>query len=301
MNPLRTAKHAGGNGKVGVTADLVRQAVERLHELPCLFPVVREAILATEDPDCSNARMEEILSQDPGLTARVLRLANSAYFGVCRDVSSLSLAVALIGYQRLQMMLRHILVAEIFELLEVSRAEARPLWRTSVAAGAAAKRIAEAAWAGEPEEMLAAGLLHNAGELALLHEFRDAYLAAAERAQHGNAAEVEREYFGVDSGQVGRWLLEGWRLPELFGTACAYWADPLHPAVPETLRGQIIVVHAAVMLARSWRRDEGAGLAWKRVHPHALRHLQLEAEAWEKIYRELGEEAGRIEGLLREL
>ncbi len=177
----------------------VRQVIARLKDLPCSLPVVQKAIDAVQDPNCTNGRLARILAEDQGITTRLLRLANSAYFGVSRKVSTLSMAVALIGYGRLKTILRHIMVAEVFELLSAKSPAAKRIWKVAVAAGAASRETAQACWVGDPEELLAVGLLHNVGDLALLCQFPGQFLAAEESGS-ASAEGAPRSVFGVDSG-----------------------------------------------------------------------------------------------------
>ena len=96
---------------------------------------------------------------------------------------------------------------------------------------------AQAGWVGDPEELLTVGLLHSAGDLALLCQFPEEYLAA-EAGESGSVSAVGplRSVLGVDSGTAGQWLLDGWLFPSIFGTSCRYWPDPFSTGVEECYR-----------------------------------------------------------------
>ena len=261
----------------------VRQAIAQLRDLPCSLPVVQKAIGAMEDPDCTNGRLERILTADQGISARLLRLANSAYFGVSRRVSTLSMAVTLIGYGRLQTILRHIMVAEVFELLSAKSPAANRIWKVAIASGAASRATAQACWVGEPEELLAVGLLHNVGDLALLCQFPDEFFTAGEPGPVSDGGGL-RCVLGVDSGTAGQWLLDGWRFPAIFGMSCRHWLDPLSTGVEERYRARVAAVHVGAGLARSWVDGDDAGSAGQGLLPEATEVLGLDGDAIAEIH-----------------
>ena len=126
---------ATGAGWFATDPGPVRRAIQKLADLPALLPVVRAAIEASDDPDSPNERVGELLAADPAATARVLRLVNSPYFGVAGEVRSLSMAVGLIGRTRLGHLLRHILAAEILQILDARSPAAAHLWEKALGAG----------------------------------------------------------------------------------------------------------------------------------------------------------------------
>ena len=279
--------------------ETVRRAIGRLRDLPCSLPVVQKAIAAIEDPNCTNGRLEHILTADQGISARLLRLANSAYFGVSRNVSTLSMAVALIGYGRLQTILRHIMVAEVFEMLSAKSPTANRIWKVAIAAGAASRATAQAGWVGDPEELLTVGLLHSAGDLALLCQFPEEYLVA-EAGESGSVPESGplHSVFGVDSGTAGQWLLDGWLFPSIFGTSCRYWPDPFSTGVEECYRPRLAAVHIGVELARSWVEGIDLELATQGLLPEAVGVLDLDGDAISEIYGSLEQNVNEVLELL---
>ena len=109
------------------------------------------------------------------MAARILKLANSAYFGVASEVSTISTAINVIGYAKLRVLLRHILVSGLFDSLSADRPGSQQIREMSLAAGVACQQVSAASRWGDAEEMLNVGLLHNVGELALSWSFSDEY------------------------------------------------------------------------------------------------------------------------------
>jgi HD-like signal output (HDOD) protein len=279
-------------------AETVRRAVAALNAPQSSLEVVRKAIRAAENGQLGNAQLEQILLADPGVTARVLRLANSVYFGVSRQVSTVSIAIAIIGHDRLRKLLRHILVSQVFDALQARRPEAVPIWRTSVAAGAAAYVIARLCRQGDPEEMLTIGLLHNVGEFALLAKFPEEYLAIQRLAGGRLSSEGMRMVFGVSAGEVSRWLLDSWNFPRKFGQAAALWRDALVSEDSKPPRPEICVIHAAVAVAEAWMEGIDEAEAFARITPAVVQELCLDREVLQKLYGQLAPEVQETEALL---
>jgi HD-like signal output (HDOD) protein len=281
-------------------AETVRRAVAALPVPHSSLALVRKAIRAAENSQRSNTYLEQILLADPGLTSRVLRLANSAYFGVSRQVSTVSIAIAIIGHDRLRKLLRHILVSQVLDALQARRAEALPIWRTSVAAGAAAYVIARLCRQGDPEELLTIGLLHNVGEFALLASFPDEYQAVQRIAGTHLSAEGMRAVFGVGAGEVGRWLLDAWSFPAAFGQAAALWRDAGRSQDSGPPTAEICVIHAAVSVAEAWMAGVDEEEAFARISPVVVAEIHLDAELMHKLYGRLAPEVQETEALLHE-
>jgi HD-like signal output (HDOD) protein len=280
-------------------AETVRRAVASLPAPLSSLEVVRKAIRASENPERGSAHLEQILLADPGVTARVLRLANAAYFGVSRHVSTVSIAVAIIGHDRLRKLLRHILVSQVFDALQARRPEAVPIWRTSVAAGAAAYVIARLCRSGDPEELLTIGLLHNVGEFALLDKFPGEYLAVQRIVGGRLSAEGMRVVFGVGAGEVSQWLLDAWSFPPKFGQAAAQWRDATDAADSNPPGPEIGVIHAAVSVAEAWMEGLDEEEAFARISPQVVTRMHLDPDLLHKLYGQLAPEVQETEAMLQ--
>ena len=155
------------------------------------------------------------------------------------------------------------------------------------------RETTQACRVGDPEELLAVGLLHNVGDLALLCQFPGQFLAAGESGSASVAA-VPRSVFGVDSGTAGQWLLDGWLFPAIFGMSCRLWPNPLSPSLEERLRPQVAVVHVGVKLARSWVEGCDLDLAVSSLLPGAVNALGLDGNTIAEIYGSLEEKVNEV-------
>jgi putative nucleotidyltransferase with HDIG domain len=147
------------------------------------------------------------------LGTKLLRLAGGAFFGQADRVRSLPRALVLLGAPTV----RNLAVGVgMWDALAagVGRHRAAELWEHAVAVGVATKMLAARLRSGEPDEAFAAGLLHDVGRLVLAERFGEGYWdAVGGPAEHAAIESRESASFGVDHAEVGRWMLDGWRLP----------------------------------------------------------------------------------------
>lgn len=240
-------------------AESLRQRLVRLQDLPASLHVIREAITASEDPKISNTRLQSILARDPGATAGILRLANSPYFGLGHEVSSVSMAITIIGYLRLGVLLRHLLVSRLFETFQTKGERMFHARELALAAGVASQLLGEALGRADTEELMVAGLLHNIGELALNSELPEETARVAELSMAMPQRQAELAIFGATSSMVNGWLLSAWRFPQVLVNAAHHWEAPGHPSLSPAHRKFVGTVHMGVKLAGryldDWRWD----------------------------------------------
>lgn len=213
----------------------IQQAIARCDGFSSSFQLIRKAIALTLSSKCMNEQLQRLISTDPGLTARVLKTANSALYGVSRQVRTLSMAITLIGHAELRKILQRLFVADLFRWFSHRQQAPDQLVKVSLAAGAAAHRIARDAVIGDPEEQMIAGLLHNAGVMFLWRDFPEEYEKSRHLARMMSTREAQEAVFGVTSAVVSKWLLHDWGFPSSFVTAVEHWPNPFQPTFDHAL------------------------------------------------------------------
>lgn len=192
------------------------ELLERVDELPPL-PAVAARVMGIADDDRTSAlELAQVLSTDQALTARLIRISNSAYYGFARRVSSVREAVLVLGFKQV----RQVAVgASIINSFRGPR-QAEPFdldlfWGHSVAVAVAAETLAKKTRAAKPEDAFTAGILHDIGRLVLRKAMPDAFNDAVCRARTGaislHAAEVRSTGYAHD--EVGQALGEHWKFP----------------------------------------------------------------------------------------
>ncbi len=193
----------------------------KVDELPTL-PVVLPKLLSLMESKKSDAAMiAEAISNDPALTSKVLKVANSAYYGFSQEIYSLDKAVPLLGLNMVRSLALSIGVMESLhsggeETNHFSREE---LWIHSLAVATAVQELVNAT--GKPkqnEHLFVVGLLHDIGKIVLDQFFSELFSRALEQERNGsdfNLAVSERKIMGMDHGEVGRILLKRWKFPSI--------------------------------------------------------------------------------------
>jgi diguanylate cyclase (GGDEF)-like protein len=174
------------------------------------------------DPDIGTAKVVSVIDRDPALVAKVLRVANSAWCGVRRDVTTLSQAINLIGINATMSL------ALSFSLVHGLRKDTGPsfdhnaYWRRSVISAIATRSTGTSVKAVNQDELFFSGLLQDIGML-VLNEALPAYgrLVASARNDHNFLIEIERKGLGTDHAQVSSWFLQQWQLPKRLVLAVA--------------------------------------------------------------------------------
>lgn len=279
-------------------AEFVERVIRDMERFPALLPVVQKALAVVEDVNGSSTQLERILLADPVMVARILRLANSAYFGVMTEVRTVSMAVNIIGYRKLRSLLRHILVVGLVELLSQKRSGSGGIRETALAASAAAHELAGRCGLEDPEELLVAGQLFNIGELALLWSFPQEYERVLSKSRNLALTEAQQAMFGVDSLQVGRLVLEAWHFPPVFCEIVARWPNPLEEAQDVMLRRYLAIIHVAVAQALALRAH--SQFAADQISPEVRDELQLPDAALEQVFGALPEKIATVRAMLEE-
>jgi putative nucleotidyltransferase with HDIG domain len=194
----------------------ILQLVEGVEELTPLPPVAARVMLMAEDDRTSALGLAQVLSSDQALTAQLIRISNSAYYGFARRVSTVREAVMVLGFKQVRQMAIAASLMNTFK--ETYRAEAFDpdlFWGHSVAVAVTAETIAKMTRAAKPDDAFTAGILHDIGRLllrrALPEEFDRAVRMATTTPSSLHAAEVRCTGYAHD--QAGQALAEKWKFP----------------------------------------------------------------------------------------
>jgi HD-like signal output (HDOD) protein len=278
-------------------AEVIERVIRDIEKFPSLLPVVQKGLAVVEDANGSSSQLQRILQADSVMVARILRLANSAYFGVMTEVRTVSMAVNIIGYRKLRSLLRHILVSGLVELLSQGRPGTAAIRDTALAASAAAHELAQRCEIEDPEELLVAGQLFNIGELALFWSFPRECEVLLARPRGLPLSQMQKAVFGVDSLQIGRIVLEAWRFPAVFCEIAARWPDPLGESADLLLRRYLAIIHVAVVLAAALASHAEPDSF--EIEPEVLSELQLPKEIPQQVLKALPEKIAVVRAILQ--
>ncbi|MDR1658094.1 MAG: HDOD domain-containing protein [Deltaproteobacteria bacterium] len=187
-----------------------KREVRRIKNLPTVPGIVAKISRMVENPETSAAEVGRLISQDQVLSAKVLRMANSAFFGMSRKISSISQALVILGFEVVKGL---VLTSSVFDMIQKSMAG---LWEHSIGCAAASGAVATLLGRDDAEEILVAGLLHDLGKVVLALNLPEEMNLVREKVKNGKVLfyEAENEVLDFDHSELGQWLAEHWNLPE---------------------------------------------------------------------------------------
>jgi putative nucleotidyltransferase with HDIG domain len=225
-----------------------------LKSIPSLPHVLNTVNTLLDDPATSLQQIGKVLATDEGLASRVLRLVNSAYYGLPRMVSTIPLAMTILGAKAIRSHVINIAYSDLMCNLAGKSEEYGLLWRHALTTGSWARIIASRAGDVDPEEAFTAGLIHDIGQALSLRFRPDSYgKIVAEAYKSGNPlVGVEKEVVGFDHTQIGAWAASRWKLPQPLVNAIAWHHDPgqVDRDADDTYR-LVRVIHLADIAARA--------------------------------------------------
>ena len=248
------------------------QIVEKIRDIPPLPDVAVKIWRLSNSPDSSARDMVDVMKFDPGITARVLRLCNSAFFGLPRKVTSLQHATVYLGMNEIVNIVYMSCVGNYYGNPHPAYGmEKGDLWRHSVAVALTSQDIAQEIKYPETQAVFTAGLLHDLGKL-LIHEYVNQRLTEIQDAvenQNLRYYDAEREVLGMDHCQVGELVANVWNLPATLRSAIRYHHAPQDAeAEPQ--------IAAIVHIANVFCRISGLGTPLSREDQYQFCDLALQ-------------------------
>ena len=207
-----------------------RQLVKDISHLVSLPDVCVRMNEVLESPVSSAMDIAEIISHDPSLTARVLKIANSSYYAFPSQIETLSRAITVIGTQDLYQLVLATSVIDSVQTVGVDQSVMDKFWRHSLMTGLIARDLARKAVTPvmQVERVFVAGLLHDIGSIVMavrIPELTKVMLRCADQLEM-SISQAERNVFDLDHGEVGAELMASWNLPEIFQNTARHHHEP---------------------------------------------------------------------------
>ncbi len=252
-------------------------------------PVYERLERVMNHPLSSSSDIGKVISEDPDLTSRLLRLVNSPIYGFPSRIATVSQAISIVGMNQLHDLAVGASFIRLFASVPQNLVDMTSFWQHSVACAVAARILATHRRETNVERFFVAGLLHDIGRPIIYQKLPQQSLQALERARATGELlhKVETQVFGFHHGQVGSALLDRWKLPMLLQEAVAWHHQPRYAARYPT---EAAVVHVADHLANAFQFGtsgerlvppllpegwEGAGLS-PTVIPAVLQQIELQ-------------------------
>jgi len=228
------------------------QVAARIKKLPTLSGSMARLWALAKDDRASAADFEKVIRPDPALTANLLRVANSAYFGLRCRAESVRHAVALLGLKRVCEVATSVAFAPVIPArLPGYEVDAASFWTHSVAVAVFSEKLAKELSLGSPDTLFTAGLLHDIGKLVVGVFVADQQGEILKRVRAGTPfVEAERQVLGTDHCSLGAMVAQAWSLPPAVGWVARWHHRP--GEVPPNVDARLVgLVHAADALAHA--------------------------------------------------
>lgn len=226
--------------------------IDALASLPAVYHQVRGVL---DNPDSAIADLANVVSADAAITARLLHVVNSVYFGLMSRVETVSRAVSVLGMQQVHDIVLASSVSAMFKGMSPASMNMTRFWSNSVMRALIARTGAEMVRAGELERFFVAGLLSDLGHLVMYQV--EPILAEQAQLESEQSARplhvVERERLGCDYAQVGAALVEKWSLPPRLVAAIGGQIEPA--SAPELYRRDAAMLHLGRVMTDAMERE----------------------------------------------
>jgi HD-like signal output (HDOD) protein len=231
-------------------SESLKKLVGQMTRLPSIPTLYMEIVDKANQPDAPLEDVARIIARDPGMTAKILKLVNSAFFGLRRELSSTEEAVAYIGLDTIKSLVLSLHAFSQFAHADAGGLTMESLWAHSLNVAARAKQIAQLEQADRKavDEAFAAGMLHDIGKLVLAANMPELF-AQSVRLAKANGLEfyqAEIQVLGASHADIGGYLLGLWGLPVPVVEAIALHHQP--GLMPQPSFGPLTIVHAADVL-----------------------------------------------------
>jgi HD-like signal output (HDOD) protein len=269
------------------TAQEVVATSVNLVTLPAIFIQVKRV---ADDKNASVDDLARVISADPAMTARVLKLINSSFWGVSGKIESLSRAVSLLGMRPVHDLVLATSVVEAFDRLQPQLMDSTRFWQGSVfralAATALARQSVAAGKSVDLGRVFTQALMSDLGHMVMFIKMPELAAQALEETRHRPwaLAQVERELIGCDFAQVGGALTDAWQLPLAFGEAIRHQSNP-QAGGRHALEASLI--HIAATLAELEGKLSESELLIAQIAPYAWEATGLDANCLPGIIPEV--------------
>jgi HD-like signal output (HDOD) protein len=285
---LKLTVRRAANLELSMKSETLREVVNRCTVLPSVPALYSEITEVLQNPETDVETIGAIVVKDPAMTAKILKLVNSSFFGLGHEISNPNEAVAYLGTDTIKSLALFTHAFSQYQPVRIEGFSVEALWSHSLKAGAAAKAVAALTIADRKlaDESYVAGLLHDVGKLVLASNLTEQYAQAVGLARKEKIpmAAAERQVFQVDHADIGGFLLGLWGLPVPIVEAIALHHKP-ESAIQQTF-SPLTALHIGNALG-SLEHTAIAGVPATGLNVEYLKALQLETrlDAWNRAWQ----------------
>lgn len=213
-----------------MSAEEIQELVNNTTQLISLPEISLRVNEIANDPDSTAEDMAAVISQDPALVVRMLKIANSAYYGLSTEVDTISRAVTILGTNKIRDLVLSTSASEAFSGIPNNLITMQDFWHHSLYCGLLAQILAKKSNKTNAESVFIAGLLHDIGQLLMFNQLpeksHEIILLLMEGSEEMETYEAERHILGFDHTQVGAALIKEWKLAPVLEECVEFHHEP---------------------------------------------------------------------------
>lgn len=284
---------------------VVSAAIREISHIATLPEVTLQIIQMVEDPKSTASDLHEVISGDPALSSRILKVVNSSFYGLPGQIASINRAIVLLGLNAVKNIAIAASLSKLFRGGDLTpRFSAKDLWEHSNATAAASKLIADTLKMGLGDEAFLAGLMHDIGLMVQMQSDRQKLIevieslgvnAAGEPLE--NMLEVEEKVFGANHCHFGEALCKKWKFPRCLELVTAYHHAPLKTD-RDSRTLPCVVYLADRLVAETGEKPYRLDLQTLDIDEGVLEVLKLDSEKLEALKVRLAESADEVATML---
>lgn len=212
----------------GIKKEKTKNILSKIYNLPALPFIIEEVNQIIENPKSSAAQLSQVISQDPGLSIKILSVANSPLYGFPRRVSTIDFAIIILGFNHIKNITIAFSIMDTFNNFRNLHFDQRKFWLHSIMTATAAKRLSADLGYRFGGEAFTAGLLHDLGIPVICKYFGSSFVDIINSVDlEGVTYEyAEERILGATHKEIGNYLIEKWNLPQTFADVILYHHMP---------------------------------------------------------------------------
>lgn len=273
----------------GDVDEIVQTAIREISHIATLPEITLKIIRLVEDPDSTAQDLNNVITHDPALGARILKVVNSAFYGLPGQIGSINRAIVLLGLNAVKNIAVAASLTKLFRGGQISpNFNARDLWTHSIAVATGTRLLGNRAGLGLPDEAFLAGLIHDLGIMVEIQARRMKFVTAVEKvvAEPGvTLRQAETELLGATHEDFGAALCRAWKFPLSFAYVTGHHHRPWELA--EVNRPLTSLVHLADVMAARLKIGFVYSVETGEVRPDLLEQLNLTLEDFDAVMQEL--------------
>ncbi len=237
----------------------VKEVTEKAMDLPVLPATAQKVLSIMSDPDVSIEKIKRIISSDPGLATKILKVANSAFYGGYRNIQNLTQAILRLGLNAVRNIVVATSMKNVYKRFGLAE---KLLWEQMIGSALASSIIARQTRATDTEDSFIGGLLHDVGKVVLNNEYPEDFAKIMERVYNESISysEAEAGIFGFSQRKVGAGLVKKWGFPESIERLLISFDDPEEVVKDRSLYNLVTVITMSDRICQKF------GTGWRKAY-----------------------------------